>query len=53
MNFQDFFKRWGLEKVSLSTPFCTVEVTYDEHDKIAAWNMYIEMITRITTQNFR
>ena len=50
MNLGDFFTQFHLEKVRLNVPFASVEVSFEESDKDAAWELYVEMLTRIVTQ---
>ena len=50
MTFKDLFKRWGLNSVKLKVGFAEVEFGITEDDQAAAWDMYVELITRITTQ---
>ena len=50
MKFKDIFSKWGLTKVSLNLKFAELEFVPNESDEIAAWEMYVELITRITTQ---
>jgi len=37
-------------KLRLKTPFLDVELEYTDADKSAAWELYVEMLTRIVTQ---
>ena len=50
MNFKDFFKKFGLERISLSCSFASAEFTINNEDETAAWEMYVELITRVATQ---
>lgn len=50
MTFKDLFRTWGLNSVKLNVGFAEVEFGPTEDDKAAAWDMYVELITRITTQ---
>lgn len=51
MTFSDFFKKWGLEKIKINAKFAEMEFKLVEDDQIAAWEMYVELLTRITTQS--
>lgn len=51
MKWLDKLKNWGLKELKLNLRFAQLEFTYDENDSIAAWEMYVELITRITTQS--
>lgn len=46
----DIFKRFKLESISLSTASAGVEISYTNWDAEAAWILYVELLTRITTQ---
>lgn len=46
----DFLAKHGLSKVTLNTGFATAELNFEETDRDAAWDLYVEMLTRITTQ---
>ena len=50
MNLGNLFKKFHLEKVRLNLHAIQLEVSFQEADKDAAWELYIEMLTRIVTQ---
>lgn len=50
MNFKDIFRKWKLDSIKLNCKFAELEFSPTEDDQTAAWNMYVELITRITTQ---
>lgn len=50
MKFGDFFRKWGLNSIKLNLKFAELEFSPTEDDQTAAWDMYVELITRITTQ---
>lgn len=50
MTFGELFRKWGLQNVKLNIGFAEVEFYPTEDDQTAAWDMYVELITRITTQ---
>lgn len=50
MNFNELFRKWGLERIQLNAGFAEIEFAPQEDDQTAAWEMYVELITRITTQ---
>ena len=50
VKLEELFRRFNLEKVRLSTMGIDVEITFDSADKDAAWELYVEMLTRIVTQ---
>lgn len=48
--FSDLFRRWELTSIKLNAKFAELEFSPTDDDQIAAWDMYVELITRITTQ---
>ena len=50
MNLRTLLKDFKLEKVRLSPSGAIVEVAFKPADRDAAWDLYIEMLTRIVTQ---
>ena len=50
MKLGEFFTHFHLDKVRFNVPFASVEVSFEESDKDAAWELYVEMLTRIVTQ---
>ena len=50
MNLGDLFRKFHLEKVRLNLKAVQLEVSFQEADKDAAWDLYVEMLTRIVTQ---
>ena len=50
MHLGSFFKNFHLEKVRLNLKAVQLEVSFQEADKDAAWDLYVEMLTRIVTQ---
>lgn len=48
--YGELFRKWHLEKINLHMAFADVEFSPTNDDKTAAWDMYVELITRITTQ---
>ena len=47
---KDIFRRFNIENIHLSTEAAGVTISYTNWDKEAAWLMYIELLTRVTTQ---
>ena len=45
-----WFSRFQLEKVKIGPRWANVELSLQTADKDAAWELYIEMLTRIVTQ---
>ena len=50
MSLADLFKYFHLERVKLDIGVAKFDVSFQPQDKDAAWEMYIEMLTRIVTQ---
>ena len=50
MKLTDLHKRFHLEKIKLSTRGIDVELSFQADDQDAAWELYVEMLTRIVTQ---
>ncbi|WP_114324837.1 hypothetical protein [Candidatus Colwellia aromaticivorans] len=50
MIWNEWFKKWQLESLKITTPFAEAVWQPMEADSDAAWELYIELLTRITTQ---
>ncbi len=50
MNFSNWLEKWGMASLKITPPFLQMEWTPKDADKNAAWALYIELLTRITTQ---
>ena len=50
MKLNDWFRRFHLEKVRLNLAVVGLEMSFEQADRDAAWELYIEMLTRIVTQ---
>ena len=50
MRLQDLFEKWNLTNLKVKTPIMEMEWQPSDPDKDAAWALYIELLTRITTQ---
>ncbi|MCL2790980.1 MAG: hypothetical protein FWD79_10105 [Desulfobulbus sp.] len=50
MNFGVYLKKHGLTKIKLHAKFIEAEWELQDVDREAAWELYIEMLTRIVTQ---
>lgn len=46
----DLFRRFNLESIQLGPDWATAEISFDTSDKDAAWELYVEMLTRVVTQ---
>jgi hypothetical protein len=49
-NLRTSLNRFGLEKVRLNLPILGLDIDLTQDDQDAAWELYIEMLTRIVTQ---
>jgi hypothetical protein len=51
MKFRDFLEQWGLTGLKLNLGF--LEGTFEprDPDRAAAWDLYVELLTRITAQH--
>lgn len=50
MRFKDSFEKWGLSGLKVKAPFLEVEWVPSDSDKNAAWDLYVELLTRTATQ---
>ena len=50
MQIKDLFEKWSLTGLKVKTPILEMEWQPSKHDKDAAWDLYVELLTRITTQ---
>jgi hypothetical protein len=50
MKLIDWLKKWNLTSLKISAGFLDMELQFRDEDKAAAWQLYIELLTRITTQ---
>ena len=50
MNLGTLFRNFRLEKIRLNLQVAPVELAFQQTDRDAAWELYVEMLTRIVTQ---
>ncbi len=50
MKLRDFLATWGLSSLKLRLGFLEGEFTPSDPDRAAAWDLYVELLTRIATQ---
>jgi len=50
MKWSEWLKKWKMTSLSIQAPFLDMTWEPKDADKNAAWEMYIELLTRITTQ---
>ena len=51
MKWKKWLENWDMTGLKLKTPFLEMEWNPQTADQNAAWDLYIEMLTRITTQS--
>jgi len=50
MRMKDLFEKWGLVGLKVKTPILEMDWEPSDPDKRAAWDLYIELLTRVTIQ---
>ena len=50
ISLKTWLKGWGMSSLKISVPFLQMEWNPQDSDRDAAWELYIELLTRITTQ---
>lgn len=50
MKWKKWLENWDMTSLKIKAGFLEMEWNPSEPDKNAAWNLYIELLTRITTQ---
>lgn len=50
MKWSKWLEKWDMTSLKIKTPFLDMEWEPKDDDKNAAWDLYIELLTRITTQ---
>ncbi len=50
MNLRDWLVHWHMTSLKIKAPFLDMEWKPGKMDRQAAWDLYIELLTRITTQ---
>lgn len=50
MKWKKWLENWDMTSLKISAPFLEMEWQPKDEDKTAAWELYIELLTRITTQ---
>jgi len=51
MKLREWLNKWHMDSLKINAKFLELELKFEEVDKKAAWELYIELITRTTTQN--
>lgn len=50
MKMIKWLEKWNLSSLKISAGFLEMELQFRDEDKAAAWELYVELLTRITTQ---
>lgn len=50
MKWQEWLEKWSMTSLKIKTPFLEADWQPKDKDKDAAWELYIELLTRIATQ---
>ena len=50
MKFSEWLKKWSFNKLKINAHFLEMDIEFNDTDKLAAWEMYIELLTRVATQ---
>ena len=50
MKRRDFLEQWGLTNLKIKLGFVEGEFAPKDPDRAAAWELYVELLTRVTTQ---
>lgn len=51
MKWQQWLEKWGMSSLKITPPFLEMEFAPQDYDRNAAWELYIELLTRIATQS--
>jgi hypothetical protein len=50
MKWKEWLENWSMTSLKIKTPFLDMDWNPKDADKDAAWELYTELLTRITTQ---
>ncbi len=50
MKWEKWLENWDMTSLKIKTPFLDMEWNPQDEDKTAAWELYIELLTRVSTQ---
>lgn len=50
MQWADWLEKWDLRSLSIKLPFLELQWAPGDADRAAAWDMYVELLTRVTSQ---
>lgn len=51
MKLSEWFDKWSMSSLKVNTAVLNMEFKPNDYDKNAAWELYIELLTRVTTQS--
>ncbi len=50
MKWQKWLENWDMTSLKIKAPFLEMEWKPQDEDKAAAWELYVELLTRVATQ---
>ncbi|MFK7862529.1 MAG: hypothetical protein AB8B64_27220 [Granulosicoccus sp.] len=50
MKWKKWLENWDMTSLKISVPYLEMEFEPREADRAAAWSMYVELLTRVSTQ---
>lgn len=50
MKIKELLEKWNIQGLKIKTPILEMDWCPDNADKDAAWDLYVELLTRVTTQ---
>jgi len=53
MKWKEWLDQWSMVGLRIKSPFLEAEWKPQDKDRDAAWELYIELLTRVSTQHFR
>lgn len=53
MKWRQWIEKWGLTGLSINAGFLSMEWAPQDSDRAAAWELYIELLTRVATQHLQ
>lgn len=51
MKLREWLDKWSMTSLKINPPFLEMEWKPSDYDKDAAWDLYIELLTRVATQH--
>jgi hypothetical protein len=53
MKWQEWLDKWSMTGLSINAGFLSLDFAPNDRDRDAAWELYIELLTRIATQHLQ